>query len=907
MLSPHRALDRHLHNMIASAVKLVDHTRVLLKNYPESAFAAEFARLNSAVADSQGTEFLRRLRNYLLHVGVAPISTTMTWVPGQMDLRIWLDSRALLEWPGWTAPARRFIETQEGDGVHIREVVENYAAAMEDLYRWVFDQFSGLHGSGRRASCPCAPQTSGNAWPYPLSSAQEDPDHGQGAPDCAYRVPVKAKGHAKGSSEDRRHWLRELAETPAELLCEAAQSGGARPVQDVRPPFSTVAGASPLRSAAKVGEVSSSQKTGFDLYEERSIVAMRVNGELRDLATTIADADTVEPVTIDSPDGLNILRHSAAHVTAQAVQSINPDARLGIGPPITDGFYYDFDVETPFTPEDLKAIDKEMARIVKQGQRFQRRVVTEDEARAELAGEPYKLELIGLKGGGAAEDESVEIGGTELTIYDNVDPKTGDTLWKDLCRGPHLPNTRLIGNGFALTRVAAAYWRGSEKNKQLQRIYGTAWPTKDELREYQTRMEEAARRDHRRLGQELDLFSFPTEIGSGMSVWHPRGGIVRQEMEQHLLERNREAGYSYVYTPHITKSDLFVESGHLVNYAESMFPPMRLDEERDGEGNVTRQGQDYYLKPMNCPFHILIYKERPRSYRDLPLRFSEFGAVYRNEMSGTLHGLTRVRGLTMDDAHLFVRPDQLEEEVGKTLALVLSVLRDFGLTDFYLELSTRDDVKSKWLGDDEMWEETTEALRRVALASGLELVDDPGGAAFYGPKISVQARDAIGRTWQLSTVQVDPNLPERFDLEFTADDGTKQRPVMIHRALLGSMERFFAILLEHYAGSFPVWLSPVQAIGIPVAEEYYDYVSGIVEQLKAAGVRSEVDTSNDRMPKKIRNATLQKVPFQLIAGEEDRAAGAVSFRFRDGHQENGIPVAEAIERIRTAIDEHAQV
>lgn len=650
----------------------------------------------------------------------------------------------------------------------------------------------------------------------------------------------------------------------------------------------------------------SSQKTGFDLYEERSIVAMRVNGELRDLATTITDADTVEPVTIDSADGLNILRHSAAHVAAQAVQAINPDARLGIGPPITDGFYYDFDVETPFTPEDLKAIDKEMARIVKQGQRFQRRVVTEDEARVELASEPYKLELIGLKGG-AAEDESVEVGGAQLTIYDNVDPKTGETLWKDLCRGPHLPNTRLIGNGFALTRVAAAYWRGSEKNKQLQRIYGTAWPTKDELREYQVRQEEAAKRDHRKLGAELDLFSFPTEIGSGMSVWHPRGGVVRQEMEQHLLRRNREAGYSYVYTPHITKSDLFVESGHLVNYADAMFPPMRLDEERDVDGNVTKQGQDYYLKPMNCPFHILIYKERPRSYRDLPLRLSEFGAVYRNEMSGTLHGLTRVRGLTMDDAHLFVRPDQLEEEVGNTLALVLSVLRDFGLTDFYLELSTRDDVKSKWLGDDQMWEETTEALRRVAVSSGLELVDDPGGAAFYGPKISVQARDAIGRTWQLSTVQVDPNLPERFDLEFTGADGTKQRPVMIHRALLGSMERFFAILLEHYAGAFPVWLSPVQAIGIPVAEEYNDYLEDVVAQLRAAGVRGEVDLSSDRMPKKIRNATLQKIPFQLIAGEDDRAAGAVSFRFRDGHQENGIPVADAIARIRTAIDEHAQV
>lgn len=498
-----------------------------------------------------------------------------------------------------------------------------------------------------------------------------------------------------------------------------------------------------------------SQKTGFDLYEERSIVAMRVNGELRDLATTVTDADTVEPVAIDSEDGLNILRHSAAHVAAQAVQSINPDAKLGIGPPITDGFYYDFDVETPFTPEDLKAIDKAMQRIVKQGQRFQRRVVTEDEARAELAHEPYKLELIGLKGGSAGEDESVEVGGAELTIYDNVDPKTGETLWKDLCRGPHLPNTRLIGNGFALTRVAAAYWRGSEKNKQLQRIYGTAWPSKEELREYQVRQEEAARRDHRKLGKELDLFSFPEEIGSGLSVWHPRGGIVRQEIEQHALRRHREAGYTYVYTPHISKADLFLQSNHLVTYKEGMFPPFHMDEVRDDEGNVTRQGSDYYLKPMNCPMHILIYKERGRSYRDLPMRLAENGTVYRNELSGALHGLTRVRGFTQDDSHLFVTPDQLEDEVAKVLDFVVSMLRDFGLDDFELELSMRDDEKSKWIGSDEFWDYSTNALRNVARNTGLKLTEVPGEAAFYGPKIDLKTKDAIGRTWQLSTVQVD--------------------------------------------------------------------------------------------------------------------------------------------------------
>ena len=650
-----------------------------------------------------------------------------------------------------------------------------------------------------------------------------------------------------------------------------------------------------------------SQKTGFDLFSERSIVAMRVNGELRDLATTVTDADSVEPVTIDSADGMNILRHSAAHVAAQAVQSINPQAKLGIGPPITDGFYYDFDVEVPFTPEDLKAIDKAMERIVKQGQRFQRRVVTEDEARAELAAEPYKLELIGLKGGSAAEDESVEVGGAELTIYDNVDPKTGETLWKDLCRGPHLPNTRLIGNGFALTRVAAAYWRGSEKNKQLQRIYGTAWPTKDELREYQTRQEEAARRDHRKLGAELDLFSFPTEIGSGLAVWHPRGGVIRQEIEQHSLRRNREAGYSYVYTPHITKADLFIESNHLVTYADGMFPPIHLDEERDAEGNITKQGQDYYLKPMNCPMHILIYRERGRSYRELPLRLSEFGTVYRNELSGALHGLTRVRGFTQDDAHIFVAREQLEEECTRVLEFVLGLLRDYGLTEFELELSMRDDEKTKWIGDEAHWEAATDALRRVAKASGLKVTEQPGEAAFYGPKIDLKTRDAIGRTWQLSTVQVDFNLPERFGLEFTAADGSRQRPVMIHRALMGSIDRFFAILLEHYAGVFPVWLSPVQVVGIPVAEEYNEYLGGVIERLRAAGVRAELDDSNDRMPKKIRTHTKLKVPFQLIAGEEDRAAGAVSFRFRDGTQENGIPVDDAIARITASIAEHAQV
>ncbi|PJJ72328.1 threonyl-tRNA synthetase [Diaminobutyricimonas aerilata] len=648
-------------------------------------------------------------------------------------------------------------------------------------------------------------------------------------------------------------------------------------------------------------------RTGFDLFTDRSVVALRVNGELRDLATTLTDDDTVEPVTIDSPDGLSILRHSAAHVAAQAVQRINPEAKLGIGPPITDGFYYDFDVATPFTPEDVKAIEKEMDRIIRAGQRFMRRVVTDEQARAELADEPYKLELIGLKGAAGEGDsgESVEVGGGELTIYDNVDPKTGETVWKDLCRGPHLPNTRMIGNGAKLMRTAAAYWRGSEKNPQLQRIYGTAWPTKDELREYLTRLEEAAKRDHRKLGVELDLFSFPDEIGSGLAVFHPKGGIVRKEIEDFMRERLIARDYEFVNTPHITKARLYEISQHLDWYADGMFPPMHLDEETDADGNITRQGQDYYLKPMNCPMHNLIFRARGRSYRELPLRLSEFGAVYRYEKSGVLSGLTRVRGFTQDDAHIYVTGEQVKEELAAELEFVLETLRGYGLDDFYLELSTRDPEKS--VGSDEQWEVATETLREVAEASGLELVPDPGGAAFYGPKISVQARDAIGRTWQLSTVQLDFNQPELFELEYTATDGTRQQPVMIHRALLGSIERFFAILLEHYAGAFPVWLSPVQVVGIPIAAEYQQYLGDIIGRLKERGVRAELDASDDRMQKKIRNHTLQKVPFQLIAGEQDRAGGTVSFRFRDGSQENGVPVDDAIERIVDAIATKAQV
>ena len=644
--------------------------------------------------------------------------------------------------------------------------------------------------------------------------------------------------------------------------------------------------------------------TAADLFaQRRDVVVVRVDGELRDLHLPVADGEVLEAVTIDSPDGLSVLRHSAAHVLAQAVQEVNPRARLGIGPPVTDGFYYDFDVDTPFTPEDLKALEKVMQRIVKEGQTFRRRDVTEEEARTELADEPFKLELIGLKGT-AGDDSAVEVGLGGLSIYQNV-KRDGTVAWQDLCRGPHLPTTRPIGNGFQLTRSAAAYWRGSEKNPQLQRVYGTAWPSKDELRAYLDRVAEAERRDHRRLGNELDLFSFPDEIGSGLAVFHPKGGIVRMEMEDYSRRRHLEAGYSFVNTPHITKARLYELSQHLDWYSEGMYPPMHLDAELDEDGTVRRQGQDYYLKPMNCPMHNLVYRSRGRSYRELPLRLFEFGTVYRYEKSGVVHGMTRARGFTQDDAHIYCTRDQMRDELTSLLSFVLALLKDYGLTDFYLELSTRNPEKS--VGSDEVWEEATQTLREVATASGLELVPDPGGAAFYGPKISVQAKDAIGRTWQMSTIQLDFNLPELFELEYTAADGSRQRPVMIHRALFGSIERFFAVLTEHYAGAFPAWLAPVQVVAVPVAEPFNDYLTDVVAQLRAQGVRAELDLSDDRFGKKIRNASTQKIPFVLIAGGDDVDAGAVSFRYRDGRQDNAVPVAEAVERIVSAVRERAQV
>ncbi|MEW5658995.1 MULTISPECIES: threonine--tRNA ligase [Streptomyces] len=650
-------------------------------------------------------------------------------------------------------------------------------------------------------------------------------------------------------------------------------------------------------SGAEERAVSAGTTAGALFADDRTIVAARVGGELKDLSYELADGDVVEGVEISSPDGLDILRHSTAHVMAQAVQEIFPEAKLGIGPPVRDGFYYDFDVDRPFTPEDLKVIEKKMQEIQKRGQRFARRVVTDEAAREELADEPYKLELIGIKGSAAVEDgadgANVEVGGGELTIYDNLDAKTGELCWKDLCRGPHLPTTRNIP-AFKLMRNAAAYWRGSEKNPMLQRIYGTAWPSKDELKAHLDFLAEAEKRDHRKLGNELDLFSIPDEIGSGLAVFHPKGGIIRRVMEDYSRKKHEEANYEFVYTPHATKGKLFEKSGHLDWYAEGMYPPMQLDE-----------GVDYYLKPMNCPMHNLIFDARGRSYRELPLRLFEFGTVYRYEKSGVVHGLTRARGFTQDDAHIYCTREQMAEELDRTLTFVLDLLRDYGLTDFYLELSTKDETK--FVGSDEAWEEATAVLQQVAEKQGLPLTPDPGGAAFYGPKISVQARDAIGRTWQMSTVQLDFNLPERFDLEYTAPDGTKQRPVMIHRALFGSIERFFAVLLEHYAGAMPPWLAPVQAVGIPIGDSHVEYLQDFAAEAKKLGLRVDVDASADRMQKKIRTHQKQKVPFMIIVGDDDMAAGTVSFRYRDGSQENGIPRDAALAKLVDVVESRVQV
>ena len=643
--------------------------------------------------------------------------------------------------------------------------------------------------------------------------------------------------------------------------------------------------------------------TGSSLFSrDRDVVAMKVDGAPWDLDRVIPAGARIEPITLASEDGLNILRHSATHVMAQAVQDLFPDVNLGIGPFITDGFYYDFGGIDAVTPELLRDIEKRMKRIVKEGQRFVRRDITEDEGRVELADQPYKLELITTKGAGA-EGASVEVGQGGLTMYDNV-RRDGTVAWSDLCRGPHLPSTRLIGQGFALTKSSSAYWKGDQSGDSLQRIYGTAWASKDDLKAYQTRLAEAARRDHRKLGAELDLYSFPEEIGPGLVVFHPKGAMLRHQIEQYVVDRHQDYGFDFVHTPEISKGGLFHTSGHLPYYADTMFPPMLADEERDGQGNITKAGQEYYLKAMNCPMHNLIFRSRGRSYRELPLRFFEMGHDYRYEKSGVVHGLTRMRGFTQDDSHTYCTPEQAGQEIRAQIDFFLSILSDFGLDDFYLELSTRDEdgaKKDKFIGSDADWAAATKALQDACDASGLEVVPDPGGAAFYGPKVSVQVKDAIGRTWQMSTIQYDFNQPERFDLEYTAPDGTHQRPIMIHSAKLGSVERFIGVLTEHYAGAFPAWLAPVQVRLVPVAEAFDDYVDGVAARLRAEGVRVEVDHSDDRFGKKIRNASKDKVPFTLIAGGEDVEAGAVSFRFRDGEQTNGVPVEEAVAHIAAVI------
>ncbi|MEV4532937.1 threonine--tRNA ligase [Asanoa sp. NPDC049518] len=644
--------------------------------------------------------------------------------------------------------------------------------------------------------------------------------------------------------------------------------------------------ADPVVVAAGTTAADAVAAAGLPMNGPKAIVVVRdAQGRLRDLDWAPEADATVTPVAMDEPDGLNVLRHSTAHVLAQAVQDVFPEAKLGIGPPIDNGFYYDFDVAKPFQPDDLAKLEKRMQEIIKSGQRFRRRrFASVDEARAELADEPYKLQLVDIKGDGELDsEETVEVGGGELTIYDNVDAESGKTCWSDLCRGPHLPTTRLIG-AFKLMRSAAAYWRGSEKNPQLQRVYGTAWPTRDALKAYLKLLEEAARRDHRKLGADLDLFSFPDEIGSGLALFHPKGGIIRRELENYSRQQHEIAGYEFVNSPHITKGHLFETSGHLPYYKDTMFPPMQLE------------GAEYFLKPMNCPMHNLVFKARGRSYRELPLRLFEFGTVYRYEKSGVVHGLTRVRGLTMDDSHIYCTKEQMPGELRSLLAFVLGLLRDYGIEDFYLELSTKDD-SPKFIGDDADWAEATAELESAARESGLELVADPGGAAFYGPKISVQARDAIGRTWQMSTIQVDFNQPKRFGLEYQAADGTRQQPVMIHRALFGSIERFFGILTEHYAGAFPAWLAPVQVVGIPIRDDHAPYLQSFVDALRAEGIRAEVDTSDDRMQKKIRTAQQQKIPFMAIAGDDDVSGSTVSFRYRDGSQRNGVPLAEAVAHV----------
>jgi threonyl-tRNA synthetase len=607
-------------------------------------------------------------------------------------------------------------------------------------------------------------------------------------------------------------------------------------------------------------------------------------GVLRDLNWSPSIETAVVPVGMGSEDGRAVLRHSTAHVLAQAVTDLFPEAKWAIGPPVENGFYYDFDVARPFTPDDIERIDGRMREIVSADQAFVRREVAPAEAATLFADQPYKLEILERARAGSVEgEETVDAAGPDITVYDNA--AAGSVAWTDLCRGPHVSSTGAIP-AFKLMRTAAAYWRGDERNPMLQRIYGTAWESEEALKEHLRLLEEAEARDHRRLGAELDLFSFPPELGAGLAIWHPKGGAVRRAMEDYYRSEHERAGYAFVVSPHLAKSTLYETSGHLQWYADGMYPPMEME------------GATYYPKPMNCPFHILVYRSRGRSYRDLPQRLFEFGTVYRFERSGVVHGLTRSRGFTQDDAHIFCTPDQLAGELTSLLAFVLRLLRDFGLTEFEAELSTRPE---KYVGEPTQWDSAEAALKVALDASGVPYVVAEGEGAFYAPKIDVHVRDAIGRRWQLSTLQVDLQFPVRFDLEYQAADNTRQRPYMIHRALFGSIERFFGILLEHYAGALPPWLAPVQVACIPIASRHGEYLHGLADRLRGSGVRVEVDESDERMQKKIVKAQHDKVPFMLIAGDRDIEAGAVSFRYRSGEERRGVPVDEAMAEIEAAI------
>ena len=616
-----------------------------------------------------------------------------------------------------------------------------------------------------------------------------------------------------------------------------------------------------------------------------------------DLSRPIEHDATVAIVTPDSADGREVLRHSTAHVMAQAVADLFPGAKYAIGPAIVDGFYYDFELPdgAHFSDDDLERIEARMREIVKADEPFVREELSRERAIATFAEQPYKIEIIER----VAPEDSAEIGdGKVISVYRNPrgdDPRYSGDEFVDLCRGPHVPSTKRLG-AFKLTKVAGAYWRGDEKRPMLQRIYGTAWESKAALEEHLHRLEEAEKRDHRKLGAELDLFSFPEEIGSGLAVFHPKGGTIRRVMEDYSRQRHEEAGYEFVNSPHITKSNLFEISGHLDWFADGMYPPMELD-----------GGTEYYLKPMNCPFHILIYRSRMRSYRELPLRLFEFGTVYRYEKSGVVHGLTRVRGMTQDDAHIFCTREQVVPELTRALEFVLGVLRDYGLDDFYLELSTK--PEGKGVGTDAEWDEAIEALRTVGVSAELELVMDEGGGAFYGPKISVQARDAIGRTWQMSTIQLDFQLPQRFELEYVGADNERHRPIMIHRALFGTIERFFAILTEHYAGAFPAWLAPVQATVLPVADRHDDYACALVDRLKGDGLRAElIDAHADSLGARIRRAKMEKVPYVLVVGDDDVEHGTVGVNRRGSDApERGVTVDDFVARLADEVATRAIV